>query len=109
MAQQVWFITGASSGFGTEIALKALQTGAKVVGTVRSRQRASDAVEKIGNAGGECVELDVADAPSCSRVFKQVESKHGGVDVLVNNAGMSWRGPIEDFRYAALVHYSVRC
>ena len=94
---QVWLITGVSSGFGTEIALKALQAGEKVIGTVRSRHRASDAVKKIEDAGGKVLELDVTDAAACSKVFKQAESIHSRVDVLVNNAGMSWLGPVEDF------------
>jgi NAD(P)-dependent dehydrogenase (short-subunit alcohol dehydrogenase family) len=94
---QVWLITGVSSGLGTEIALKALQAGEKVIGTVRSRQRAADAVKKIEDAGGKVLELDVTDASACSSVFKQAECIHGRIDVLVNNAGMSWLGAVEDF------------
>jgi NADP-dependent 3-hydroxy acid dehydrogenase YdfG len=94
---RVWFITGVSSGLGTEISLKALQASDKVIGTVRSRQRAAEAVKKIEDAGGKCVELDVTDAAASASVYKQSENEHGRIDVLCNNAGASWLGPVEDF------------
>ena len=48
----VWFIIGASSGFGREVALYALQAGHTVYGTVRNRERAADAVSTVEVAGG---------------------------------------------------------
>lgn len=93
----VWFVTGVSSGFGLEIALKALDHGAKVIGTVRSRERAANEVSRIEAAGGHVLELDVTDAGSCTTVFHAAEKLHGGVDVLVNNAGMSYMGALEDY------------
>ena len=94
---QVWFVTGVSSGLGFEIALKALEAGFTVVGTVRSRERAAKEVEKIESQGGKCLELDVTDAKACFDVFKKAEQLHGRIDVLINNAGMSWLGPVENF------------
>ena len=94
---QVWFITGVSSGLGLEIALKALGSGFAVVGTVRSRERAGKQVQQIEDQGGKCLELDVTDSKACFDVFQQAEKFHGRVDVLVNNAGFSWLGAIEDF------------
>ena len=94
---QVWFITGVSSGLGLEIALKALGSGFAVVGTVRNRERAGKQVQQIEEQGGKCLELDVTDSKACFDVFQQAEKLHGRVDVLVNNAGFSWLGAIEDF------------
>lgn len=96
---RVWFITGVSSGLGLEIALNALDAGYEVIGTVRSHQRAAKEVERIESLGGKCLELDVTDADACFEVFWQAEQIHGKIDVLVNNAGMSFLGAVEDFRY----------
>ena len=98
----VWFITGVSSGFGTEIALKALEAGFAVIGTVRSRQRAAKEVQQIENQGGKCLELDVTNADACWNVFEEAEKLYGRIDVLINNAGMSWLGAVEDFTYVDL-------
>ena len=94
---QVWFVTGVSSGLGFEIALKALKEGFTVIGTMRSRQRAAKEVQEIENRGGKCLELDTTDAQGCFDIFEQAEKLHGRIDVLVNNAGMSWLGAVEDF------------
>ena len=71
MAPRVFLITGTSSGLGLSIALKALETSYNVIGTVRSRSRASKAVEQIESKGGKCFELDVTDAKACSQVYQQ--------------------------------------
>ena len=95
--QQIWLITGVSSGFGFEIALQALEAGFTVIGTVRSRQRASKEVESIESKGGKCLELDVTKSNDCFEVVTQARALFGRIDVLVNNAGMSWLGAVEDF------------
>ena len=45
----------------------------------------------------KCLELDVTDADACFDVFEKAEKLHGHIDVLVNNAGMSYLGAVEDF------------
>ena len=92
----VWFVTGVSSGLGTEIALRALSSGHRVIGTVRDRMKAASQVSTIEAKGGKLIELDVTDAVGCSAVFKQAESVYGKVDVLVNNAGYALFGAVED-------------
>lgn len=94
---QVWFITGVSSGLGESIALKALDCGFTVIGTVRSRQRAAKQVEKIESRGGKCLELDITNAQACFDIYSKAQQVHGRIDVLVNNAGVSYLGPVEDF------------
>ena len=96
----VWFITGVSSGLGTEIALKALSSGQRVIGTVRNRTKAAATTSTIEAKGGKILELDVTDAAACPAVFKKAESLYGQVDVLVNNAGYSLLGAVEDLGYA---------
>ncbi|KAF2084913.1 NAD(P)-binding protein [Saccharata proteae CBS 121410] len=92
----VWFITGASSGFGLLLSLHALRSGHQVIGTVRDRQRSADAVSQIESAGGKCVVLDLAKPRSISETVANVLSDGGKVDVLVNNAGYSLLGAVED-------------
>ncbi|KAF2172615.1 hypothetical protein M409DRAFT_62382 [Zasmidium cellare ATCC 36951] len=93
----VFFITGASSVFGTELALKAFDQGHKVIATVRNRQRAHGAVSKIEKQGGHVLELDVTNAPACFSVWKEAQAIHGHIDVLINNAGLAYLGANEDF------------
>ena len=58
----VWFITGASSGFGQLLALRALQAGHRVIGSVRNKSRAAGPVNEIESAGGKIVELDMTES-----------------------------------------------
>ncbi|KAL2839640.1 hypothetical protein BJY01DRAFT_219108 [Aspergillus pseudoustus] len=95
---QVWFITGASSGFGLDLALLALSAGHKVIGTVRSATKAADAVAAIREKGGEVVELDVTKADTIAGVVEKANALYGGVDILVNNAGYSLLGAVEDMK-----------
>ncbi|OAA68816.1 NAD(P)-binding domain protein [Cordyceps fumosorosea ARSEF 2679] len=58
--KQVWLITGASSGFGLQLALRALAAGQHVIGTVRSSAGPSaSAVHQLTSAGGHVLELDM--------------------------------------------------
>ncbi|KAL9083327.1 MAG: hypothetical protein Q9159_005834 [Coniocarpon cinnabarinum] len=94
----VWLVTGASSGLGLEIALHARHTGARVVGTVRSRTKSAAAVQKLEAAGVTVVELDTSKgAEEVKSRAKLAEEVYGCVDVLVNNAGYSVVGALEDF------------
>lgn len=93
----IWFVTGVSSGLGLEIALRALKEGHEVIGTVRSRQTATEAVRKLEDNGGNILELDVTDAEACLQVWQAAQEIHGHIDVLCNNAGMSYAGALEDF------------
>jgi NADP-dependent 3-hydroxy acid dehydrogenase YdfG len=82
----VWFVTGASKGFGREFVLAALERGDKVAATARNTDTLSDLVRQCGDAVLP-VELDVTDR---DQVFAAVRSAHetfGRIDVVINNAG----------------------
>jgi NADP-dependent 3-hydroxy acid dehydrogenase YdfG len=79
-------ITGASSGIGAATARRFAQLGFRLVLGARRKDRLESVA---GEVGGEAHELDVADTGSIDRFVSQVESAHGRIDVLVNNAGLA--------------------
>ncbi|KAL4966115.1 SDR family oxidoreductase [Aspergillus stella-maris] len=93
---QTWFITGASSGLGLDLAIHALENGHKVIGTVRNATKSADAVSAIQSKGGEILELDVTNAESIPGIVEKANALYGGIDILVNNAGYSLLGAVED-------------
>ena len=92
---RVWLITGASSGFGQAIAEAALAAGHTVVATARRPA----AVEPLAAAHPErahAVALDVTDADRIGEVVSEVLHRVGRIDVLVNNAGHTQVGAVEE-------------
>jgi NADP-dependent 3-hydroxy acid dehydrogenase YdfG len=97
-SKTIWFITGVSSGLGLQLALSVLRAGHTVYGTVRSRERAGEAVSQIEQLSGTCVVLDVTDLHSIPGVIESVIAKEGKIDILVNNAGVGLVATVEDTR-----------
>ncbi|WP_404478275.1 oxidoreductase [Novosphingobium sp. BL-52-GroH] len=89
-----WFITGVSTGLGRALALAALEAGDTVVGTVRSAEAAS-AFEALGDKAIGMV-LDVTDAAAVAAVVDAAEARTGGLDFVVNNAGLGYTGAVEE-------------
>lgn len=98
MSSLVWFITGASNGFGLILSLHALKAGHKVIGAMRDKNRSGDAVNAIESAGGHVIEMDMIEAQdSIIKKIQDVNQTYGTIDVLVNNAGYAMMGPIAQF------------
>ena len=85
-------ITGCSSGIGRATALRLRDAGWMVYATAR---RAAS-IEGLAQAGCRTIELDVTDEASRERAVAQVEAECGSVGALVNNAGFSQSGTIEE-------------
>jgi NAD(P)-dependent dehydrogenase (short-subunit alcohol dehydrogenase family) len=86
MREKVWFITGASKGFGFEIAKAALASGDKVVATVR-KDAAALAARLGAGPRALAVTLDVTDEKAVIAGVQAAIERFGRIDVLVNNAG----------------------
>ncbi|MEY2867299.1 MAG: hypothetical protein RIQ43_1325 [Pseudomonadota bacterium] len=94
---KVVLITGGSSGIGKAAALKIAEAGAKVVIAARGEEELEATRKEISDAGHLCYafKADLADLDSCDSLIEKVSKQHGGVDILINNAGRSIRRSIE--------------
>ncbi|MDU3934912.1 MAG: SDR family NAD(P)-dependent oxidoreductase, partial [Serratia liquefaciens] len=81
-------ITGSSKGIGKGIAKELGRQGAIVYVTGRDQESVEKVVSEITHAGGQGVAVvcDMSDDAQIARLFKQVEQKHGYLNILVNNA-----------------------
>ena len=98
MTQQIWFITGASRGFGREWAIAALERGDSVAATARDLSTLDDLV-----AHGERflpLQLDVTDRDADFAAVRQAHERFGRLDVVVNNAGYGHFGMVEEITEA---------
>jgi 3-oxoacyl-[acyl-carrier protein] reductase len=92
-ARRRWIVTGASRGIGAAIAARALSGGGRVALLARS----SAVLDAAGEAGPGAlgVRADVTDPESVAQAVERVVSAWGGVDVLVNNAGVHRGGKVD--------------
>lgn len=95
MTGKVWFITGASRGFGRIWAEAALTRGDSVVATARSLDDVVDLTEQFGDAVLPLA-LDVTDPEAVAQVVQRAHAHFGRLDVIVNNAGYSLVGTVEE-------------
>jgi NAD(P)-dependent dehydrogenase (short-subunit alcohol dehydrogenase family) len=91
-------ITGTSKGIGLETSLAFGRAGYKVFATMRNTDMASDFKEKIKNESLDITiyEMNVDSDASVKKCIDAIISKHGKVDVLVNNAGIERHGSVEE-------------
>ncbi|MBO9522856.1 MAG: SDR family NAD(P)-dependent oxidoreductase [Nocardioidaceae bacterium] len=93
VAGKVVLVTGASSGIGRASAQRFAAAGATVLLVARSEEQLTEVAVEIADAGGEAVvyRCDLVDFDQIDALVTKVLDRHGHVDVLVNNAGMSIR------------------
>src|SRR5262249_25558038 len=96
---KVALVTGASRGIGSAVAERLASDGFAVVVNYAGNAEAANAlVRKIEEKGGRAlaVQADVSDPAAVRAMFATTESKFGGIDVLVNNAGIMTLANIGD-------------
>jgi NADP-dependent 3-hydroxy acid dehydrogenase YdfG len=94
-SHKVWFITGASRGFGRVWADAALKRGDKVAATARKLESIADMKEKYGD-NVLPLELDVTRPDQVKSAVNQAHEYFGRLDIVFNNAGYSLVGTIEE-------------
>jgi NAD(P)-dependent dehydrogenase (short-subunit alcohol dehydrogenase family) len=99
MSDRIWFITGASRGFGRSFTQAALAAGDRVVATARDTSSLDDLVAEHGDAVLP-IELDVTDRGAAFAAVRQAHEHFGRLDVVVNNAGYGVSGAIEELSEA---------
>ena len=91
----VWLISGCSTGFGREIAISALEAGDMVAVTSRNTEDIRDICNKYPSTS-VALNLDVTYKDQIIECVRNVISKFGRIDVLVNNAGYGYLSAIEE-------------
>src|SRR5258706_6626126 len=92
---QTWLITGASSGLGYSLAEYVLKQGDRVVLGARSLSPMADLAARFPDTA-LAITLDVTELEQRVAAVQQADARFGGVDVLVNNAGIDFLGAIEE-------------
>ena len=97
---RVAIITGGSIGLGRQMAEGLAEMGANVVLCARKQERCRQAAEELQQLGVKAIALgcDVRNPDSIQAMVDATLSQFGRIDVLINNAGISWGAPIEEMR-----------
>jgi NAD(P)-dependent dehydrogenase (short-subunit alcohol dehydrogenase family) len=95
VSEKVWFITGASRGFGRQWTIAALERGDKVAATARNTDTLADLVESYG-AAILPITLDVTDRAADFAAVTRAHDHFGRLDIVVNNAGYGHFGFVEE-------------
>ena len=99
MAQKTVLVTGASRGIGKAIAIKFAKKGYNVaISCVRSKERLMQAKKEIESYQVSCLAYvgDMGDMAACEELFELIRKQFGSLDVLVNNAGVSYIGLLQE-------------
>src|SRR5262245_4813820 len=96
-AGKVALITGASSGIGAACAQRFAAEGAAVAIVARGAVALERVADDIRARGGRAQAYagDVSDPDRCADIVDAAARDLGGIDILINNAGTNWRGPVE--------------
>ena len=86
---QIALVTGATRGIGAAIAAELAQRGLRVIGTATTDEGAQRIAQALAAYGGKGVKLNVTDGAAVDALVDAIVMEHGGLHVLVNNAGIT--------------------
>lgn len=92
MSRTITLVTGASRGIGKAVAKRFAKEGHFVIGTATTEKGAAAINDYLHDSGGIGRVLDVRDGAQVEKLFEEIESVYGAVQVLVNNAGITQDG-----------------
>ena len=92
MSRTITLVTGASRGIGKAVAKRFAKEGHFVIGTATTEKGAALIDDDLHDAGGIGRVLDVRDGAQIEKLFEEIESVYGAVQVLINNAGITQDG-----------------
>jgi len=101
-------ITGASTGIGAELAVALTARGARVVVAARTTKALEEVVARCKGGEAHAVACDVSEKEQCRALIEQAVQKLGGLDVLVNNAGISMRARFDEVTDLAVFEQLIR-
>lgn len=93
MSQQVWLVTGCSSGFGEQFIKTILERGDKAIATARK----IESIKHLADLGAATLQLDMTDhREAMEKKVKEAIDIYGKIDVVVQNAGYAYISTLED-------------
>src|SRR3984885_10704193 len=100
LSGRVAIVTGGSIGLGRQMAEGLAEMGSHVVLCARKQERCEQAAEELRQLGVKAIALscEVKDPASIQEVVDATLAQFGQIDVLINNAGISWGAPVEEMR-----------
>lgn len=99
---KVVVITGGSDGIGKALVAQFLTLGAKVATCGRNEGKLAQLVQESPTPALFTMQVDVANQASCEAFIEAVETKWNGIDILINNAGISMRALVSEVSYDTL-------
>src|SRR5262245_49362776 len=102
LSGRIAVVTGASKGIGKAIAISLASEGAKVILVSRDRSQLEEAAAEIAGTGGDAAVLpaDITSEEQVRALERDVLARFGQVNILVNNAGINVRKPVDEFTLA---------
>jgi NAD(P)-dependent dehydrogenase (short-subunit alcohol dehydrogenase family) len=96
---KVAIVTGGGRGLGEQIARGLAESGANVVVCSRKIEACEEAAHKLAEYGAQTLALacDITNQDDVNRVVEETKKKFGHIDILINNSGISWGAPVEEY------------
>ncbi|NGQ95805.1 SDR family oxidoreductase [Brevibacillus sp. SYP-B805] len=112
LSGKVAIVTGGGRGLGEQIAIGLAEAGADVVVCSRKKEACDAVAEKIKGFGRNSLSVmcDVTNPEDVQRVVEETKKAFGKIDILINNSGITWGAPVEEYpleKFNQILHVNV--